>query len=160
MISDEERREVAAKLRELGGYVFCPENTYELLADALGVEDFKGTDELFARLADLIEPSVRCLHYMHPCRRSDAGGDPIAATRCWRWRTMQSGKQSARSLPVSTEASQLWARTTFEKSPTGSAPRSVCQTSARAPHRSRAGREGIAAGRAPRTAPAERQRLR
>lgn len=58
MINDIERRKVAAKLRELGVYVFDPDNTYELLADALGVDDFEGTDELFNRLADLIEPDT------------------------------------------------------------------------------------------------------
>ena len=59
MISDNERREVARRLRELGKVVYDPENTYELLADALGVDDFEGTDELFNRLADLIEPSYK-----------------------------------------------------------------------------------------------------
>ena len=56
MISDEERREVARRLRELGKVVYSPDNTYELMADALGVDDFEGTDELFNRLADLIDP--------------------------------------------------------------------------------------------------------
>ena len=54
MISDNERREVARRLRELSKHVFHPDNTYELLTDALGVDD--GTDELFSRLAGLIEP--------------------------------------------------------------------------------------------------------
>ena len=57
MATDDERREVAERLRELGKLVYSPDNTYELMADALGVDDFEGTDELFARLADLIEPS-------------------------------------------------------------------------------------------------------
>ena len=57
MITDDERREVARRLRELGKVVYSPDNTYELMADALGVDDFEGTDELFNRLADLIEPS-------------------------------------------------------------------------------------------------------
>ena len=55
--TDDERRRVAERLRELGKLAYCPDNTYELMADALGVDDFEGTDELFARLADLIEPS-------------------------------------------------------------------------------------------------------
>lgn len=54
MPTDDERREVARKLRDLSKHVFHPDNTYELLAYALGVDD--GTDVLFARLADLIEP--------------------------------------------------------------------------------------------------------
>ena len=57
MTTDDERREVAERLRELGKLAYSPDNTYELMADALGVDDFEGTDELFARLADLIEPS-------------------------------------------------------------------------------------------------------
>ena len=56
MTTDDERREVAERLRELGKLAYSPDNTYELMADALGVDDFEGTDELFARLADLIEP--------------------------------------------------------------------------------------------------------
>ena len=54
--TDDERRDVAERLRELGKLAYSPDNTYELMADALGVDDFEGTDELFARLADLIEP--------------------------------------------------------------------------------------------------------
>ena len=67
---DRERREVAAKLRELGKVVYNPDNTYELMADALGVDDFEGTDELFNRLADLIDPSEpegtcgNCKHFI------------------------------------------------------------------------------------------------
>lgn len=63
-VTDDERREVARRLRELGKVVYSPDNTYELMADALGVDDFEGTDELFDRLADLIEPgkqNVRCV---------------------------------------------------------------------------------------------------
>lgn len=63
MITDDERREVARRLRELGKVVYDPENTYELLADALGVDDFEGTDELFNRLADLIDPPRQCPYY-------------------------------------------------------------------------------------------------
>lgn len=58
MATNDERRRVAAELMELSKLVFAPENTYELLADALGVDDFDGTDELFARLADLIDPDT------------------------------------------------------------------------------------------------------
>ena len=56
MATDDERRLVAERLRELGKIAYAPDNTYELMADALGVDDFEGTDELFARLADLIDP--------------------------------------------------------------------------------------------------------
>ena len=56
MITNEDRRRVATRLRELGKRVYSPENTYELMAYTLGVDDFDGTDEMFARLADLIEP--------------------------------------------------------------------------------------------------------
>ena len=59
MVTDDERREVAERLRELGKVVYNPDNSYELMADALGVDDFEGTDELFNRLADLIEPSYK-----------------------------------------------------------------------------------------------------
>ena len=54
--TDDERREVAERLRELGKLAYCPDNTYELMADALDVDDFEGTYELFNRLADLIDP--------------------------------------------------------------------------------------------------------
>lgn len=64
MVTNDERREVAAKLRELGGHVYHPDNVYELLAYALGVDDFEGTDELFLRLADLIEPSEPEVKYV------------------------------------------------------------------------------------------------
>lgn len=57
MPTDTERREVARRLRELSRCVFSPESTYELLADAFGVDDFEDTSDLFNRLADLIEPS-------------------------------------------------------------------------------------------------------
>ena len=58
MATDDKRRLVAERLRELGKLVYDPDNTYELMADALGVDDFEGTDELFARLADLIDPTA------------------------------------------------------------------------------------------------------
>ena len=62
MTTDDERRDVAGRLRELSKYVFHPDNTYELLIDAFGADD--GTDELFSRLADIIEPVERmCLYY-------------------------------------------------------------------------------------------------
>ena len=63
MPTDTERREVTRRLRELGKIAYSPDNTYELMADALGVDDFEGTDELFARLADLIEPPTQCPYY-------------------------------------------------------------------------------------------------
>ena len=58
MIANDDRRRVAERLRELGKLAYSPDNTYELMADALGVDDFEGTDELFGRLADLIEPDT------------------------------------------------------------------------------------------------------
>lgn len=56
VVSDDERRRVAERLRELGKLCYAPGNTYELMIDALGVDDLDGTDDLFDRLADLIEP--------------------------------------------------------------------------------------------------------
>ena len=69
MATDDERREVAERLRELGKLVYSPDNTYELMADALGVDDFEGTDELFARLADLIEPAPKRSEAAPKCDR-------------------------------------------------------------------------------------------
>lgn len=91
MTSDDERREVARRLRELGGYVFCPGNTYELLADALLVADFEGTDELFARLADLIDPTCEARRdtvfkpaVLYPDTESDDVGYEETVYRCGR----------------------------------------------------------------------------
>lgn len=76
MATDDERREVARRLRELGKVVYDPDNTYELMADALGVDDFEGTDELFNRLADLIDPT--CL------ARADVEDTPDGGQfECW-----------------------------------------------------------------------------
>ena len=78
MINDAERREVARMLRELGKVVYSPDNTYELMAGALGVDDFEGTDELFNRLADLIEPGAQCPYYhsdRHRCSAYDYAVD-------------------------------------------------------------------------------------
>lgn len=67
MISDTDRREVARRLRELGKLAYSPDNTYELMADALSVDDFEGTDELFSRLADLIDPECRHEEFCRVC---------------------------------------------------------------------------------------------
>lgn len=76
MAMNDERRRVAAELMELSKLVFAPENTYELLADALGVDDFDGTDELFARLADLIDPDESGQDQDTVPMESGASGNP------------------------------------------------------------------------------------
>lgn len=78
MTTDSDRREVARGLRELA-------NGYEEVSDfdlartlGLGAVSRYGYDpDDVRRLADLIEPPARCPHYMHPCCRTDAGGDYI-----------------------------------------------------------------------------------
>ena len=77
MINDTERREVARRLRELGKVVYSPDNTYELMADALDVDDFEGTDELFNRLADLIETEPE-----RTCRDIDYDTESITCSEC------------------------------------------------------------------------------
>lgn len=74
MITDEERREVARKLRE---YVDLPDDwwadTYSgfyVEKCAFGNVERHRESELFARLADLIEPPLQCPHYhsdIHYC---------------------------------------------------------------------------------------------
>lgn len=83
MPTDDERREVAWRLRESaeGKFDFCAHN----IALEIGMDDPSDFDECFdgehleawGRLADLIEPPARCPHYMYPCCRTDAGGDYI-----------------------------------------------------------------------------------
>lgn len=67
-ISTAERREAARRLRELGKFVYIADNTYELMADALGVDDFEARTFSFDRLADLIEPEPE-----RTCRMTDNG---------------------------------------------------------------------------------------
>ena len=78
MVTDDERREVAERLRELGKLAYSPDNTYELMADALGVDDFEGTDELFARLADLIGPGPAKCDATATCDVSQGRRDTVA----------------------------------------------------------------------------------
>lgn len=73
MISDDERRAVARRLRgnaaqDMGWLI-----PWAVFNDA---EQHAG-EEVVQRLADLIEPPARCPHYMYPCCRTDAGGDYI-----------------------------------------------------------------------------------
>lgn len=83
MATDEERREVARRLREnaeahpdmslILNVAFADDR---LRPD--GAMEWRVTPHDAAmRLADLIEPSARCPHYMYPCCRTDAGGDYI-----------------------------------------------------------------------------------
>lgn len=53
--TDEERGRVAAELRELSGCAVTSDSAYEVLARVLRVGRSDFSDELFARLADLIE---------------------------------------------------------------------------------------------------------
>lgn len=81
MTTDSERREVASNIMEnyvCGGLGYKMASAYNI-AMAIGMNPglLVGDIELWERLADLIEPSARCPHYMHPCCRTDAGGDYI-----------------------------------------------------------------------------------
>lgn len=83
MITDDERRDVAEILRK------TRVKRYNSILNGIHLGESVGVgaqivspheDQVRAaadRLADLIEPSVRCPHYMFPCCRTDAGGDPI-----------------------------------------------------------------------------------
>lgn len=83
MTTDDERREVARRMRETaeGKFDFCAHN----VALEIGMDDPSDFDDCFdgehleawRRLADLIEPPARCPHYMYPCCRIDAGGNYI-----------------------------------------------------------------------------------
>lgn len=79
MPTDDDRREVAARLRELRPGA-CFDDVYEALG-AYGPSPYESrglsATGLASRLADLIEPPARCPHYMHPCCRTDAGGNYI-----------------------------------------------------------------------------------
>ena len=66
MPTDTERREVARRLRDKKAE--CEERGYPWMCDdlvlALGYDhDYEAGDEIFDRLADLIEPPARCPHY-------------------------------------------------------------------------------------------------
>ena len=80
MPTDDDRREVARRLRELErGVIGALIPTGELAEDILRAIDYgySGAMTPYGCLADLIEPPARCPHYMHPCCRTDAGGDYI-----------------------------------------------------------------------------------
>ena len=66
MIADSERREVARRLRDKKAE--CEERGYPWMCDdlilALGYDhDYEAGDEIFDRLADLIEPPTQCPYY-------------------------------------------------------------------------------------------------
>lgn len=62
--TDDERRRVAVELRELSWCAVTSDSTYDCLASVLHVGRSDFSDEVFARLADLIEPNepeVKCV---------------------------------------------------------------------------------------------------
>lgn len=81
MPTDDERREVERRLRMsrsewsgMGWKLWLgPKFGTVVLSDGNRDE----LEDAAHRLADLIEPPARCPHYMHPCCRTDAGGDYI-----------------------------------------------------------------------------------
>ena len=62
MTSDNERREVARRLRELD-YSDLQESLICAYLDALGIEGYTDWVGIAHRLADLIEPSAQCPYY-------------------------------------------------------------------------------------------------
>lgn len=62
MAIDEERREVARKLRELD-YADLQESLICAYLDALGIEGYADWVGIAHRLADLIEPPTQCPYY-------------------------------------------------------------------------------------------------
>lgn len=105
MTSDDERREVARRLRE---YVDLPDDWWADTYSGFYVEKCAFGDverhresELFARLADLIEPPLQCPHYhsdIHYCSiREDiqpidrdallALADELEEDACWEVQT-------------------------------------------------------------------------
>ena len=62
MISDDERREVAQRLRELD-YSDLQESLICAYLDALGIEGYEDLVGIAHRLADLIEPPTQCPYY-------------------------------------------------------------------------------------------------
>lgn len=62
MVTDDERREVAERLRELD-YSDLQESLICAYLDALGIKGYEDWIGIAHRLADLIEPPARCPHY-------------------------------------------------------------------------------------------------
>ena len=62
MPTDDERREVAARLRELD-YADLQESLICAYLDALGIEGYADWVGIAHRLADLIEPPTQCPYY-------------------------------------------------------------------------------------------------
>lgn len=102
MVNDDERREVARRLRgqaeKLGPNMDAPEFAH-YTADVIDVGECMTWYEMTLRLADLIEPSDRngelCVHcdYCEYCdlpKCSDQDGysfKPKDTLTCWNWRT-------------------------------------------------------------------------
>ena len=102
MISDDERREVAERLRDKKAE--CEERGYPWMCDdlilAIGYDhDYEAGDEIFDRLADLIEPPTQCPYYhsdRHYCSVHDdvvdrdallALADELEEDACWEVQT-------------------------------------------------------------------------
>lgn len=56
MLTNDERREVAARIRELRKHAWDESSVFDLLGCVVEEHGMDDTDQLFARLADLIEP--------------------------------------------------------------------------------------------------------
>ena len=56
MVTDDERRAAAARIRELRKHAWNESSVFDLLGCAVEECGLDDTDQLFARLADLIEP--------------------------------------------------------------------------------------------------------
>lgn len=67
MVTDEERREVARRLKSILGLDYCKDPRYavELASDAIGASHSNGYswDKMLDRIADLIEPPLQCPYY-------------------------------------------------------------------------------------------------
>ena len=70
MVTNEERRAVAARIRELRKHAWDESSVFDLLGCAVEECGLDDTDQLFARLADLIEPEPE-----RTCRMRDAHWD-------------------------------------------------------------------------------------
>lgn len=85
MVTDDERREVAANLREdAKRYIlegrFCASEMPYRLAKAIGLRFFGAgpqISELFPRIADLIEPQTQCPHYHSDRHYCSVHGDVV-----------------------------------------------------------------------------------
>lgn len=63
MVTNDERRAVAARIRELRKHAWDESSVFDLLGCAVEECGLDDTDQLFARLADLIEPGPQCPYY-------------------------------------------------------------------------------------------------